>query len=169
VLYGATSGRCFFAGRAGERFAVRNSGVIAVVEGVGDHGCEYMTGGTVVVLGTTGRNFGAGMSGGIAFVFDEDGGFAARVNSGMVELEPLAAGDAEQVRTLVDEHVRRTGSVKGRAVLDAWAASRDRFVKVVPTDYKRALATQAMQVANSTLASEAPPAVPKSGRGAGHG
>jgi glutamate synthase (NADPH/NADH) large chain len=142
VLYGATSGRCFFAGRAGERFAVRNSGVTAVVEGVGDHGCEYMTGGTVVVLGTTGRNFGAGMSGGYAYVLDEDGKFAERVNMGMVELEPIAAEDAEAVRALVEEHVAKTNSAKGASVLAAWATMRGRFVKVVPIDYKRALAAK---------------------------
>ena len=115
VLYGATGGRAFFRGLAGERFAVRNSGASAVVEGVGDHGCEYMTGGRVVVLGPTGRNFAAGMSGGLAFVLDEDGSFRARVNPALLDqLEPLDEGDAIEVRDLVAEHVRRTGS-HGRA------------------------------------------------------
>ena len=105
VLYGATAGRAFFAGRAGERFAVRNSGASAVVEGVGDHGCEYMTGGRVVVLGPTGRNFAAGMSGGIAYVLDADATFAARCNLELVELEPLEAEDVATVRALVEEHL----------------------------------------------------------------
>jgi glutamate synthase (NADPH/NADH) large chain len=136
VLYGATSGKAFFAGRAGERFCVRNSGAIAVVEGCGDHGCEYMTGGLALVLGTTGRNFGAGMSGGIAYVLDEDGAFSSRVNRTLVELEPLAPGDEEELRALVTEHVENTRSTKGRALLGAW--TRTRFVKVVPIEYKSA-------------------------------
>jgi glutamate synthase domain-containing protein 3 len=141
VLYGATEGRAFFRGRAGERFAVRNSGANAVVEGVGDHGCEYMTGGRVVVLGATGRNFAAGMSGGLAFVLDEDGAFRRRINPVMLEqIEPLDEGDAIEVRDLVDEHVRRTGSPVGRRVLDEWDALLPKFVKVFPTDYKRVLA-----------------------------
>jgi glutamate synthase (NADPH/NADH) large chain len=142
VLYGATSGRAFFSGRAGERFAVRNSGASAVVEGVGDHGCEYMTGGLVVVLGTTGRNFAAGMSGGVAYVLDEDGAFASRCNAGMVELSPLAREDEGAVHALVTEHVARTGSAKGKAVLAAWAAQRARFVKVLPLEYKKVLASR---------------------------
>jgi glutamate synthase (NADPH/NADH) large chain/glutamate synthase (ferredoxin) len=141
VLYGATAGRAFFRGRAGERFAVRNSGANAVVEGVGDHGCEYMTGGRVVVLGPTGRNFAAGMSGGLAFVLDEHGRFGRRVNQMMLDqLEPLDEGDEIEVRDLVAEHVRRTGSPVGRRVLDEWDALRGKFVKVFPTDYKRVLA-----------------------------
>jgi glutamate synthase domain-containing protein 2/glutamate synthase domain-containing protein 1/glutamate synthase domain-containing protein 3 len=144
VLYGATSGRAFFRGHAGERFAVRNSGASAVVEGVGDHGCEYMTGGRVVVLGPTGRNFAAGMSGGLAFVLDEDGTFRERVNAAMLDqLEPLDEADAIEVRDLVAEHVRRTGSDVGRRVLDDFDASR--FVKVFPVDYKRVLAELARQ------------------------
>ncbi|WP_394833576.1 glutamate synthase large subunit [Pendulispora rubella] len=140
VLYGAIDGRVFFAGRAGERFAVRNSGCTAVVEGVGDHGCEYMTGGRVVVLGTTGRNFAAGMSGGIAYVLDEDGHFAERINGAMVEVEhPLSAEDLEEVHALVQEHAARTNSRKAAAVLAGWAASSAQFVKVIPTEYKRAL------------------------------
>jgi glutamate synthase (NADPH/NADH) large chain len=138
VLYGATSGRCFFAGRAGERFAVRNSGALAVVEGVGDHGCEYMTGGLVLVLGTTGRNFAAGMSGGFAFVLDEDGAFAKRVNMGMVTLEPLSEqGDVEEVRALLQEHVLRTGSVKGKELLERFGWTCGKMVKVVPLEYAR--------------------------------
>jgi glutamate synthase (NADPH/NADH) large chain len=140
VLYGATSGRAFFAGRAGERFAVRNSGAMAVVEGTGDHGCEYMTGGVVVVLGPTGRNFGAGMSGGLAFVLDEDGAFASRCNMGMVGVEPLSdSADEALVRRLVEEHVSRTGSVRGADLLARWAEVRARFRKIIPNEYKRVL------------------------------
>ena len=142
VLYGATAGSVFFCGRAGERFAVRNSGATAVVEGVGDHGCEYMTGGIVLVLGTTGRNFAAGMSGGIAYVLDEDGAFASRCNTAMVELAPLDADDDALVRALVEEHVRRTESAKGRRALAAWEATAPLLVKVLPLDYKRALAAR---------------------------
>jgi glutamate synthase domain-containing protein 2/glutamate synthase domain-containing protein 1/glutamate synthase domain-containing protein 3 len=138
VLYGATSGRAFFRGLAGERFAVRNSGASAVVEGVGDHGCEYMTGGTVVVLGRTGRNFAAGMSGGVAYVLDEDGSFAGRCNTELVGLDPLEEHDAEIVRALVAEHAERTGSPVAARVLAGWDAAA--FVKVLPHDYKRALA-----------------------------
>ena len=141
VLYGATEGRAFFRGRAGERFAVRNSGASAVVEGVGDHGCEYMTGGRVVVLGPTGRNFAAGMSGGLAFVLDERGELRRRVNAAMLDqLEPLDEGDVIEVRDLVAEHERRTGSPVARRVLDEWDALLPSFVKVFPTDYKRVLA-----------------------------
>jgi glutamate synthase (NADPH/NADH) large chain len=142
VLYGATSGRAFFAGRAGERFAVRNSGASTVVEGVGDHGCEYMTGGVVAILGTTGRNFAAGMSGGIAYVLDEDGGFAKRCNAGMVELTRLDDEDEVALRALVDEHVARTQSAKGRALLSSWREACARFVKVLPLEYKRVLASR---------------------------
>ena len=140
VLYGATAGRAFFAGRAGERFAVRNSGASAVVEGVGDHGCEYMTGGRVVVLGPTGRNFAAGMSGGIAYVLDSDGGFGARCNLELVDLEALELEDVETVRALVEEHLVRTGSAFAGRVLDDWELHLPQFVKVMPRDYKRALA-----------------------------
>jgi glutamate synthase (NADPH/NADH) large chain len=140
VLYGATSGRAFFAGRGGERFAVRNSGATTVVEGIGDHGCEYMTGGVVVVLGSTGRNFAAGMSGGLAYVLDEDGAFAGRCNRAMVELEPVAdAEDLGHVKALLEEHVARTGSVKGAEVLGDWDTASARFVKVVPSEYRRVL------------------------------
>ncbi|HEX2102446.1 MAG TPA: glutamate synthase large subunit [Solirubrobacteraceae bacterium] len=150
VLYGATDGRAFFRGRAGERFAVRNSGASAVVEGVGDHGCEYMTGGRVVVLGPTGRNFAAGMSGGLAFVLDEEGAFRRRVNPVLLDqLEPLDEADAIEVRDLVAEHVRRTGSPVGRRVLDEWDALAPKFVKVFPADYKRVLAELARQEAEA--------------------
>ena len=142
VLYGATSGRAFFNGRAGERFAVRNSGAITVVEGVGDHGCEYMTGGLVVVLGTTGRNFGAGMSGGVAYVFDEDGLFSSRCNTEMVALDALEESEAEAVRRLVEEHAERTGSPKAHELLDCWQAVAAKIVKVMPSEYRRILSEQ---------------------------
>ncbi|MEO7150299.1 MAG: glutamate synthase subunit alpha, partial [Burkholderiaceae bacterium] len=156
VLYGATSGEAFFRGVAGERFAVRLSGATAVVEGTGDHGCEYMTGGTVVVLGKTGRNFAAGMSGGVAYVYDEDGGFASRCNTAMVTLEKVL-GAAEQeaqvdravwhkqqldevvLKELIQGHYKWTGSLRARHILDHWTESRGRFVKVFPNEYRRAL------------------------------
>jgi glutamate synthase (NADPH) large chain len=145
-LYGATSGRAFFAGRGGERFAVRNSGATAIVEGVGDHGCEYMTGGTVVVLGLTGRNFGAGMSGGLAYVYDEDGAFASRCNKAMIELESLAdTKEIAALESLIEEHVSRTGSAKGSRLLDDWASATAKFVRVVPTEYKKILAQKATE------------------------
>ncbi len=151
VLYGATSGRAFFRGIAGERFAVRNSGASAVVEGVGDHGCEYMTGGRVVVLGPTGRNFAAGMSGGLAFVFDEHERFRGKANPTMLDqLEPLDEADVIEVRDLIGEHVQRTGSTLGRRVLDDWDALAPRFVKVFPADYKRVLAELERQEAEAS-------------------
>jgi glutamate synthase domain-containing protein 2/glutamate synthase domain-containing protein 1/glutamate synthase domain-containing protein 3 len=137
ILYGATAGKAFFRGLVGERFAVRNSGATAVVEGVGDHGCEYMTGGLVVVLGPTGRNFAAGMSGGVAYVLDEDESFAERCNHELVGLEPLEPEDVQLVRSLVEEHLARTDSAVARRVLQQWP----RFVKVMPHDYKAALQT----------------------------
>ncbi len=141
ALYGATSGRAFFAGEAGERFAVRNSGADAVVEGVGDHGCEYMTGGTVVVLGQTGRNFAAGMSGGIAYVFDPDRRLGNLVNPAMKnQLESPAGEDLDRIRKLVTEHRDRTGSAVAVRILDDWPGNAGRFTKVFPTDYKRVLA-----------------------------
>jgi glutamate synthase domain-containing protein 2/glutamate synthase domain-containing protein 1/glutamate synthase domain-containing protein 3 len=143
VLYGATGGRAFFRGLAGERFAVRNSGANAVVEGVGDHGCEYMTGGRVVVLGATGRNFGAGMSGGIAYVYDEHADFAGRCNTELVELEALTEHDEAELKDLVAEHADRTGSPVARGMLEGWDEAVGRFVKVMPRDYKRALAERA--------------------------
>ncbi len=144
VLYGATAGRAFFRGLAGERFAVRNSGAKAVVEGVGDHGCEYMTGGRVVVLGTTGRNFAAGMSGGVAYVYDKDRHFADRCNCELVELEQPTEADEEELKALISEHVARTGSMVGRNLLASWErGARERFVKVMPRDYRRALEERA--------------------------
>ncbi len=145
VLYGATRGRAFFRGLAGERFAVRNSGAATVVEGVGDHCCEYMTGGTVVVLGSTGRNFGAGMSGGVAFVLDERGDFAERCNMGTVGFEAPSAADAGELRELIAEHGRRTGSPVAAGVLDRFdeLLAKGAFVKVMPHDYKRVLAERA--------------------------
>jgi glutamate synthase (NADPH/NADH) large chain/glutamate synthase (ferredoxin) len=141
VLYGATSGKAFFRGLAGERFAVRNSGAWAVVEGVGDHGCEYMTGGRVVVLGPTGRNFAAGMSGGIAYVLDEEGTFEARCNMGMVSFEELSPDDAIELRAMIFEHEQRTGSEVARGVLERWEEllGAGAFVKVMPNDYKKIL------------------------------
>ncbi|RWO95164.1 MAG: glutamate synthase large subunit [Mesorhizobium sp.] len=168
VLYGATEGEAYFSGVAGERFAVRNSGVAAVVEGVGDHGCEYMTGGIVVVIGQTGRNFAAGMSGGVAYVLDEAGDFAARCNMAMVELEPvpeeddlmekllhhggdldhkgrvdvsgdMTSHDEERLYQLISNHVHYTGSARGREILDNWATFRPKFRKIMPVEYRRAL------------------------------
>ena len=140
VLYGATGGKAFIRGRAGERFAVRNSGAHTVVEGVGDHCCEYMTGGLVVVLGPTGRNFAGGMSGGIAYVLDETGDFSHRCNLEMVDLEPVVdEEDRTLVRELLEEHVRFTGSLRAQRVLEAWDETLPRFVKVMPRDYKRVL------------------------------
>jgi glutamate synthase domain-containing protein 2/glutamate synthase domain-containing protein 1/glutamate synthase domain-containing protein 3 len=140
VGYGATSGEIYIRGICGERFCVRNSGAEAVVEGTGDHGCEYMTGGRAVILGETGRNFAAGMSGGIAYVWDATGTFAQKVNKEMVELEPLDAGDLEYVKGRIEKHVEYTDSTRGRAILDGWKTEQSRFVKVMPTDYKRAIA-----------------------------
>jgi glutamate synthase (NADPH/NADH) large chain len=140
LLYGATAGEVFLRGLVGERFGVRNSGATAVVEGVGDHGCEYMTGGTVVVLGRTGRNFAAGMSGGTAYLLDANSG---RVNTDMVDLEPLDGEDIDLLHHLVGRHVEETGSTVGRALLEQWAADPQafatRFTKVMPRDYKNVL------------------------------
>jgi glutamate synthase (NADPH) large chain len=155
VLYGATTGEAFFSGVAGERFAVRLSGATAVVEGTGDHGCEYMTGGTVAVLGKTGRNFAAGMSGGVAYVYDEDGQFASRCNTSMVSMDKVVTtaeqhlhdkaewhvgqSDEELLKRLLQDHNRWTGSKRARELLDHWAESRMKFVKVFPNEYKKAL------------------------------
>jgi glutamate synthase (NADPH/NADH) large chain len=144
-LYGATSGKEFFAGRAGERFAVRNSGAISVVEGVGDHGCEYMTGGTIVVLGPTGRNFAAGMSGGIAYVLDDERVLSGRVSKAMVDLEPLTSEDDDLVRSLVEEHKQYTRSARAAHVLSTWA--KRHFVKVMPHEWRRVLEMRAGQAA----------------------
>ena len=160
VMYGAIAGEAYFRGVAGERFCVRNSGALAVVEGVGDHGCEYMTGGTVVVLGMTGRNFAAGMSGGLAYVLDEEGSFSTRCNQSMVQIEPVLAeaeqegklsrdlwhmGQADEaiIKGFVERHARYTGSARAREILDNWAAYRAKFVKVFPTEYRRALGEMA--------------------------
>jgi glutamate synthase (ferredoxin) len=142
VLYGATSGEAYIRGVAGERFAVRNSGAVAVVEGVGDHGCEYMTGGRVVVLGKTGRNFAAGMSGGVAFVLNADGGFDRRCNPELVDLEALEQEDAALVRELLARHVQYTGSEFAARLLCDWSVTAGLFVKIMPRDYKRARAAQ---------------------------
>jgi glutamate synthase domain-containing protein 3 len=148
ALYGATSGEAYFRGVAGERFAVRNSGAIAVVEGIGDHGCEYMTGGRVVVLGKTGRNFAAGMSGGIAYVLDVTGTFRSRCNHDMVDLEPLEAiEDVDLVRDLIGRHVAHTSSAHAARILEAWSNMSALFVKVMPRDYKRVLSAQALAAA----------------------
>ena len=156
VLYGATAGRAFFRGLAGERFAVRNSGAWAVVEGVGDHCCEYMTGGRVVVLGPTGRNFAAGMSGGVAYVLDEDGTFASRCNMGMVGFEAPSEADAIELRAMIEEHARRTGSPVAERVLSEWGAllAAGAFVKVMPHDYKRVLRELAQEEARSARSRE---------------
>jgi glutamate synthase (NADPH/NADH) large chain len=184
VLYGAIAGEAYFQGVAGERFAVRNSGAVAVVEGCGDHGCEYMTGGTVVVLGDTGRNFAAGMSGGIAYVYDENGRFRRLCNMAGVELESVGAAelgladepgrprqraasvddsgmgdplrfDAERLRILVERHLLFTGSAKARALLEDWDAALSRFIKVMPRDYKGALLDlRAEEAAAATVAAE---------------
>jgi glutamate synthase (NADPH/NADH) large chain len=181
VLYGATEGECYFRGVAGERFAVRNSGAIAVVEGVGDHGCEYMTGGIVVVIGKTGRNFAAGMSGGIAYVLDEQGDFAERCNMAMVELEPvpeedellerlhhhggdlefkgridvmanMSGFDAERLMQLISNHLALTGSTRAKHILDHWVEYLPRFVKVMPVEYRRAL--QEIEQSQTQVAAE---------------
>jgi glutamate synthase (NADPH/NADH) large chain len=143
VLYGAISGECYFRGIAGERFAVRNSGATAVVEGVGDHGCEYMTGGRIVVLGSTGRNFAAGMSGGIAYVLDEAGNFDKCCNMSMVELEQV--DDPDFLKGLIEKHLQYTDSSRAKAILDNWDEYLPRFIQVMPTDYKRALLQQAAE------------------------
>ncbi|TFW10808.1 glutamate synthase subunit alpha [Massilia arenosa] len=175
VLYGAIAGEAFINGVAGERFAVRNSGAVTVVEGCGDHGCEYMTGGTVVVLGATGRNFAAGMSGGVAYVYDPDGEFESRCNLSMVDLERVHASkeqsdkatwhaetrggvrEADEVilKRLIERHFKHTGSTRARNLLDDWATGRGKFVKVFPTEYKRALEemhNSSMEEANEKIA-----------------
>ncbi len=140
VLYGATSGEAYFRGRAAERFCVRNSGAHTVIEGVGDHGCEYMTGGRVVILGPTGRNFAAGMSGGIAYVYDDDNDFITRCNLGMVVLEKVeTAEDTAELKGLIERHQDKTGSSVAARILESWAESLPKFVKVMPVDYKRVL------------------------------
>jgi glutamate synthase domain-containing protein 3 len=147
ALYGATSGEAYIRGVAGERFAVRNSGAHAVVEGVGDHGCEYMTGGRVVVLGRTGRNFGAGMSGGLAYVFDVEDVFAKRCNRDMSDVDPVDDADVAVVRGLLERHVEFTSSELAARLLGDWRAASARFLKVMPRDYKRVLAAEAKAAA----------------------
>ena len=178
VMYGATAGEAFFSGVGGERFAVRLSGATAVVEGTGDHGCEYMTGGTVAVLGKTGRNFAAGMSGGIAYVYDEDGQFSKRCNTAMVSMEKvLSAAEQEasvpkaiwhrgladevQLRRLLEEHNRWTGSKRARDLLDDWDTARAKFFKVFPNEYKRALGEIHMKKQAVALAKPAQAAIKK--------
>nr|MCU0762466.1 glutamate synthase-related protein [Hydrogenophaga sp.] len=178
VMYGATTGEAYFSGVAGERFAVRLSGATAVVEGTGDHGCEYMTGGTVAVLGKTGRNFAAGMSGGVAYVYDEDGQFASRCNTAMVSLEKVLSSaeqtaavdravwhrdhtDEAQLKKLLEDHNRWTGSRRARELLDHWNEARTRFVKVFPNEYKRALGEIHARKAAAAAATKAPGAAKK--------
>jgi glutamate synthase (ferredoxin) len=144
AFYGGTSGEAYVRGVAGERFCVRNSGVTAVVEAIGDHGCEYMTGGQVVVLGPTGRNFGAGMSGGVAWVLDEAGDFASRCNQELVSLVGVAdAAEAEHLQEIIRRHVGWTQSARARAILAAWSEYEPKFVRVMPNDYRRVLEAQA--------------------------
>jgi glutamate synthase domain-containing protein 3 len=157
LLYGATSGKAFFRGLAGERFAVRNSGVHAVVEGVGDHGCEYMTGGRVVVLGQTGRNFAAGMSGGIAYVLDKSGTFHERCNMGLVDLETPSGDDFDEIQALVKEHAERTDSPVAKDVLDNWRLYERAWVKVLPLDFKRVLAEREAKHVSSVRATKLSP------------
>lgn len=186
VLYGAIAGECYFRGVAGERFAVRNSGALAVVEGTGDHACEYMTGGVVVVLGPTGRNFAAGMSGGVAYVLDEEGSFALRANKAMVALETLSdqedtlkvrvlhdgwsalaraelpesglRHDAQRLQILVARHAVYTGSEPAKRVLEHWRELLPKFVKIMPLDYRRALQDLRQQQAKAPIANQSEPA-----------
>jgi glutamate synthase (ferredoxin) len=155
VLYGATMGEAYFRGIAGERFCVRNSGVHTVVEGVGDHGCEYMTGGRVVIIGRTGRNFAAGMSGGIAYVLNEHDDFEIRCNTGMVDLDPLDNEDIKTIKTLLTRHVEYTQSTVAKNILDNWSGFESRFTKVMPRDYKRVLAAIKKAKAEGTSVDEA--------------
>jgi glutamate synthase (ferredoxin) len=156
ALYGATAGEAYIRGFAGERFAVRNSGVSAVVEGVGDHGCEYMTGGRVVVLGATGRNFAAGMSGGVAYVLDEGGDFSKRCNKEMVHLDPLVDKDEiEAVQRLLSRHAQYTGSTRAQAIVASWKSWKRLFVRVMPNDYKRVLEAQKKMKAKGMSPEEA--------------
>jgi len=152
-LYGATGGEVFLRGMAGERFCVRNSGATAVVEGVGDHGCEYMTKGLVVVLGKTGRNFAAGMSGGVAYVLDQDGDFAVRCNKGMVDLDPLDDDDVVRLKDLIHRHYQLTQSAVAWRVLSGWKDAVKQFVKVMPTEYRSILAKQHLDSDSAKLAS----------------
>jgi glutamate synthase (NADPH/NADH) large chain len=148
ALYGATAGELFVRGQAGERFAVRNSGATAVVEGVGDHGCEYMTGGRALILGKTGRNFAAGMSGGIAWIYDVDGTFADNCNPEMVDLDPLTAEDEEAITNLLRKHIQLTQSHLALYLLSNWNDESRKFIKVFPKEYKKVLQHAQFQPAN---------------------
>jgi glutamate synthase (NADPH/NADH) large chain len=147
ILFGATSGQAFLRGVVGERFAVRNSGAHAVVEGVGDHGCEYMTGGKVVILGATGRNFAAGMSGGVAYVYNADGNLAENLNAEMVDLDEMDDEDVDFLRSMITAHVDATDSAVGQRIMTDWDNQVRNFVKVMPRDFKRVLAVQARAAA----------------------
>jgi glutamate synthase (NADPH/NADH) large chain len=155
ILFGATSGQAFLRGAVGERFAVRNSGAHAVVEGVGDHGCEYMTGGKVAILGSTGRNFAAGMSGGIAYVYDPEDALEANLNSEMVALEALDEDDLEWLHGMLQAHNDATDSAVGQRILADWGAEQQQFAKVMPRDYKRVLEAIAEAERNGTDPDEA--------------
>ena len=155
ILYGATAGEAFIRGQVGERFCVRNSGAVAVVEGVGDHGCEYMTGGRVVVLGPTGRNFAAGMSGGIAYVYDPERTFGQRVNPDMVDVEPLDGEDSFLVRSLIERHGVETDSAVAARLLEHWELEQREFVKVMPRDYRRILEATRLAEAEGRSVDEA--------------
>ncbi|MBJ7327586.1 MAG: glutamate synthase subunit alpha, partial [Chthoniobacterales bacterium] len=156
AFYGATGGEAYIRGMAGERFCVRNSGVKAVVEAVGDHGCEYMTGGRVVVLGSTGRNFAAGMSGGIAYIYDAAGDFHTRCNISMVDLDRLEnADDIADLKGMVERHAELTGSQRARGILDSWDESLKKFIKVLPKDYKRVLMAMDRVIASGLSGDEA--------------
>ncbi|NNE13218.1 MAG: glutamate synthase subunit alpha, partial [Ilumatobacter sp.] len=165
IAYGATAGEIYLRGVVGERFCVRNSGALAVVEGVGDHGCEYMTGGRVVVLGPTGRNFGAGMSGGIAYVYDRSGDFDRQVNREMVEVEQLDDADREFLRATIETHLAHTGSAVAQRMLAAWNVENSKFRKVMPTDYKRVLEVMAAAAAEGLSETETTQRVMESARG----
>ena len=154
LLYGATAGEVYINGQVGERFCVRNSGAVAVVEGVGDHGCEYMTGGRAVILGPTGRNFAAGMSGGIAYVWDRDGNFDFCCNMEMVELTLAGeeAADIHELHSLITAHLRHTGSPLAQRILDNWSIYADQFIKVMPIEYKKVLHDERIEQLNSKIA-----------------
>jgi len=151
AFYGATSGEAYINGMAGERFGVRNSGVHAVVEGVGDHACEYMTGGRVVVLGETGYNFAAGMSGGIAYVFDENQSFEERCNVNMVGLETPSNENFEELKQLISKHFKNTKSVKAKCILEDFEHYKSKFIKVIPHEFKRILEEKAKQKHNEKI------------------
>ena len=147
ALYGGTSGEAYIRGLAGERFCVRNSGVKTVVEGVGDHGCEYMTGGVVVILGETGRNFAAGMSGGVAYVYDKGRNFTSRCNDELVDLELVSQDDEQELRDLISNHMELTGSKTAKLILENWSSEKEHFIKVMPRDYKAALQKKELKLA----------------------